>query len=49
MAAAASRVELLKNRYLPEDIALVAVALYFGYTDLPMLMKLAGSFFGMGV
>jgi hypothetical protein len=33
---------------LPEDIALLVCALYFGTTNLPSLMKIAGMFFGMG-
>lgn len=33
---------------LPEDIILLAAVLYFAWTDLPSVMKIAGSFFGMG-
>ena len=33
---------------LPEDICLLACVAWFGYCDLPALMKLGGSFFGMG-
>lgn len=33
---------------LPEDIVLLACVVYFGYTDLPALMKLAGSVTGIG-
>ena len=34
---------------LPEDIVLLACVIYFGYTDLPSVMKLASGFFGLGV
>ena len=34
---------------LPEDVVLLAIIGYFGYTDLPTVMKIAGSFFGFNV
>lgn len=33
---------------LPEDIVLLSVIAYLAITDLPTLMKMATSFFGMG-
>jgi len=34
---------------LPEDIALLACMVYFGTTNLPALMKIAGTFFGIAI
>lgn len=49
-------IDAITNKYhyyiigfdLPEDLALLACVMYLGVTNLPVMMKIALSFFGMG-